>query len=148
MQTAIEPVLSIYANGNGALFCLIYKNRDIGKSLPAGLFYLACKDGKTAKREAAGMLFKNIDVRNKIIEKAGKRCKIEKEEKPFQRNGWGRKKALRRNLKKDFRKVCGWYLHIPFDDGFEGGREGFLLDGAPLKFISCQAMPVNGNFRI
>lgn len=106
MQTAIEPVLSIYANDNGTLFCLIYKNRNIEKSLPIGLFYLACKDEKTA-REAAGMLFKNIDVRNKIIKKAEKRCKIEKEEKSFQRNGWSRKKTLKHNLKKGFRKVCG-----------------------------------------
>lgn len=105
MQTTIEPVLSIYANDNGTLFCLIYKNRNIEKSLPIDLFYLACKDEKTA-REAAGMLFKNIDVRNKIIEKAKKRYKIEKEEKSFQRNGWSRKKALRRNLKKGFRKVA------------------------------------------
>lgn len=97
---------------------------------------------------AAGMLFSGLDVRNKIIEKAEKRYKIEKEEKSFQRNGWSRKKALRRNLKKDFRKVCGWHLHIPFDDDFENGREGFLLNGTLLKFISCQAMPVNENFRI
>lgn len=52
------------------------------------------------------MLSGGLDVRNETIEKAGKRYKIEKEEKPFQRNGWSRKKALRRNLKKDFRKVC------------------------------------------
>lgn len=56
------------------------------------------------------MLFKNIDVRNKIIEKAEKRYKIEKEEKSFQRNGWSRKKALRRNLKKDFRKVSAYSI--------------------------------------
>lgn len=128
-------------------FCLIYKNRNIEKSLPIDLFYLTYEDEKTA-REAAGMLFKNIDVRNKIIEKAEKRYKIEKEEKSFQRNGWSRKKALRRNLKKDFRKVCGRHLHIPFDDNFENGREGFLPDGTSLKFISYQAMPVNENFRI
>lgn len=128
-------------------FCLIYKNRNIEKSLPIDLFYLTYKDEKTA-REAAGMLFKNIDVRNKIIEKAEKRYKIEKEEKSFQRNGWSRKKALRRNLKKDFRKVCDWHLHIPFDDDFENDREGFLLNGTLLKFISYQVMSVNENFRI
>ena len=110
MQITIEPVLSIYVNDNGTLFCLIYKNRN--------------------------------------IEKAEKRYKIEKEEKSFQRNGWSRKKALRRNLKKDFRKVCDWHLHIPFDDNFENDREGFLLDGTSLKFISYQVMPVNENFRI
>lgn len=138
MQITIEPVLSIYVNDNGTLFCLIYKNRNIEKSLPIDLFYLTYEDEKTA-REAADMLFKNIDVRNKIIEK---------EEKSFQRNGWSRKKALRRNLKKDFRKVCDWHLHIPFDDNFENDREGFLLDGTSLKFISYQVMPVNENFRI
>lgn len=122
MQTAIKPALSTYVNNNGTLFCLVYKNRNIEKSLPIDLFYLTYKDEKTA-REAAGMLFSDIDVRNEIIEKAEKRYKIEKEEKSFQRNGWSRKKALRRNLKKDFRKVCGWYLHIPFDDNFENGKE-------------------------
>ena len=105
MQTTIELVLSIYVDDNGTLFCLIYKNRTVEKSLPIDLFYLTYEDEKTA-REAADMLFKNIDVRNKIIEKAKKRYKIEKEEKSFQRNGWSRKKALRRNLKKDFRKVA------------------------------------------
>ena len=105
MQTTIEPVLSIYVNDNGTFFCLIYKNRNIEKSLPIDLFYLTYKDEQTA-REVADMLFKNIDVRNKIIEKAEKRYKIEKEEKSFQRNGWSRKKALRRNLKKGFRKVA------------------------------------------
>ena len=82
----------------------MYKNRNIEKSLPIDLFYLTYEDEKTA-REAADMLFSDIDVRNKIIKKAEKRYKIEKEEKSFQRNGWSRKKALRRNLKKDFRKV-------------------------------------------
>lgn len=105
------------------------------------------KDEKTA-REAADTLFKNIDVRNKIIEKAEKRYKIEKEEKSFQRNGWSGKKALRRNLKKDFRKVRDWHLRIPFDDNFENDREGFSLDGTSLKFISYQVTPVNENFRI
>ena len=105
------------------------------------------EDEKTA-REAADMLFSDLDVRNKIIEKAEKRYKIEKEEKSFQRNGWSRKKALRRNLKKDFRKVCDWYLHIPFDDDFENDREGFLLNGTLLKFISYQVTSVNENFRI
>lgn len=93
------------------------------------------EDEKTA-REAADMLFSDLDVRNKIIEKAEKRYKIEKEEKSFQRNGWSRKKALRRNLKKDFRKVCDRYLHIPFDDDFENGKEVFLPNGTLLKFIS------------
>lgn len=147
MQTTIEPVLSIYVNDNGTLFCLIYKNRNIEKSLPIDLFYLTYKDEKTA-REAADMLFKNIDVRNKIIKKAEKRYKIEKGEKSFQRNGWSRKKTLKHNLKKGFRKVCDWHLHIPFDDNFENDREGFLLDGTLLKFISYQVMPVNENFRI
>lgn len=45
MQTTIELVLSIYVDDNGTLF------------------YLTYKDEKTA-REAADMLFKNIDVRN------------------------------------------------------------------------------------
>lgn len=89
------------------------------------------------------MLVKNIDVRNNIIEKAEKRYKIEKEEKSFQRNGWSRKKALRRNLNKDFRKVCDWYLHIPFDDDFENGKEVFLLNGILLTFISYQVIPIN-----
>lgn len=128
-------------------FCLIYKNRNIEKSLPIDLFYLTYEDKKTA-REAADMLFSDLDVRNKIIEKAEKRYKIEKEEKSFQRNGWSRKKALRRNLKKDFRKVCDWHLHIPFDDDFENDREGFLLNGTLLTFISYQVMSVNENFRI
>lgn len=82
------------------------------------------EDEKTA-REAADMLFSDLDVRNKIIEKAEKRYKIEKEEKSFQRNGWSRKKALRRNLKKDFRKVCDWYLHIPFDDDLRMAKKYF-----------------------
>lgn len=60
-----------------------------------------------------------------IDEKFNYGYKIEKEEKSFQRNGWSRKKALRRNLKKDFRKVCDWYLHIPFDDDFENGKKYF-----------------------
>lgn len=124
MQTTIELVLSIYVDDNGTLFCLIYKNRNIEKSLPIDLFYLTYEDEKTA-REAADMLFSDLDVRNEIIEKAEKRCKIEKEEKPFQRNGRSRKKALRRNLKKDFRKVCDWHLHIPFDDDFENGKKYF-----------------------
>lgn len=124
MQTTIELVLSIYVDDNGTLFCLIYKNRTVEKSLPIDLFYLTYKDEKTA-REAAGMLFSDLDVRNKIIEKAEKRYKIEKKEKSFQRNGWGRKKALRRNLKKDFRKVCDRPLHIPSDDGFENGKKYF-----------------------
>lgn len=124
MQTTIKPVLSTYVNDNGTLFCLIYKNRNIEKSLPIDLFYLTYKDEKTA-REAADMLFKNIDVRNKIIKKAEKRYKIEKEEKSFQRNGWSRKKTLKHNLKKGFRKVCDWHLYIPFDDNFENDREGF-----------------------
>lgn len=128
MQTTIELVLSIYVDDNGTLFCLIYKNRTVEKSLPIDLFYLTYEDEKTA-REAADMLFSDLDVRNKIIEKAEKRYKIEKKkkkkEKSFQRNGWSRKKALRRNLKKDFRKVCDWYLHIPFDDDFENGKKYF-----------------------
>lgn len=147
MQTTIKPVLSTYVNDNGTLFCLVYKNRNVEKSLPIDLFYLTYEDEKTA-REAADMLFSDIDVRNEIIEKAEKRYKIEKEEKSFQRNGWSRKKALRRNLKKDFRKVCDWYLHIPFDDDFENGKEVFLLNGTLLKFISYQVMSVNENFRI
>lgn len=122
MQTTIKPALSTYVNNNGTLFCLVYKNRNIEKSLPIDLFYLTYKDEKTA-REAADMLFSDIDVRNKIIKKAEKRYKIEKGEKSFQRNGWSRKKALRRNLKKDFRKVRDWYLHIPFDDDFENDKE-------------------------
>ena len=61
---------------------------------------------KKQQREAAGMLFKNIDIRNKTIKKAEKRYKIEKEEKSFQRNGWSRKKTLAHNLKKGFRKVA------------------------------------------
>lgn len=120
----------------------MYKNRNIEKSLPIDLFYLTYEDEKTA-REAADMLFSDIDVRNEIIEKAEKRYKIEKEEKSFQRNGWSRKKALRRNLKKDFRKVCDWYLHIPFDDDFENDKEVFLLNGTLLKFISYQVIPIN-----
>lgn len=83
------------------------------------------EDEKTA-REAADTLFSDLDVRNKIIEKAEKRYKIEKKkEKSFQRNGWSGKKALRRNLKKDFRKVRDWYPHIPFDDDFENGEKYF-----------------------
>lgn len=74
------------------------------------------------------MLFSDLDVRNKIIEKAEKRYKIEKEEKSFQRNGWSRKKTLKKILEK--------YLHIPFDDDFENGKEVFLLNGTLLKFIS------------
>lgn len=124
MQTTIELVLSIYVDDNGTLFCLIYKNRTVEKSLPIDLFYLTCKDEKTA-REAAGMLFKNIDVRNKIIKKAEKRYKIEKEEKSFQRNGWSRKKTLKHNLKKGFRKVCDWHLHIPFDDNLRTTGKDF-----------------------
>lgn len=120
----------------------MYKNRNIEKSLPIDLFYLTYEDEKTA-REATDMLFSDIDVRNEIIEKAEKRYKIEKEEKSFQRNGWSRKKALRRNLKKDFRKVCDWYLHIPFDDDFENDKEVFLLNGTLLKFISYQVIPIN-----
>lgn len=142
MQTTIKPVLSTYVNDNGTLFCLVYKNRNVEKSLPIDLFYLTYEDEKTA-REAADMLFSDIDVRNEIIEKAEKRYKIEKEEKSFQRNGWSRKKALRRNLKKGFRKVCDWYLHIPFGDDFEDGKEAFLLGGTLLKFISYQVIPVN-----
>ena len=61
-------------------FCLIYKNRNIEKSLPIDLFYLTYEDKKTA-REAADMLFSDLDVRNKIIEKAEKRYKIEKKRK-------------------------------------------------------------------
>ena len=86
MQTTIKPALSTYVNNNGTLFCLVYKNRNIEKSLPIDLFYLTYEDEKTA-REAADMLFSDIDVRNEIIEKAEKRYKIEKEEKSFQRNG-------------------------------------------------------------
>lgn len=49
MQTTIEPVLSIYVDDNGTLFfCLIYKNRNIEKSLPIDLFYLTYEDEKTA----------------------------------------------------------------------------------------------------
>lgn len=80
MQTAIELVLSIYVDDNGTLFCLIYKNRTVEKSLPIDLFYLTYEDEKTA-REAADMLFSDLDVRNKIIEKAEKRYKIEKKRK-------------------------------------------------------------------
>ena len=80
MQTTIELVLSIYVDDNGTLFCLVYKNRNIEKSLPIDLFYLTYEDEKTA-REAAGMLFSDIDVRNEIIEKAEKRYKIEKKKK-------------------------------------------------------------------
>ena len=80
MQTTIELVLSIYVDDNGTLFCLIYKNRTVEKSLPIDLFYLTYEDEKTA-REAADMLFSDPDVRNKIIEKAEKRCKIEKKKK-------------------------------------------------------------------
>lgn len=105
-------------------FCLIYKNRNIEKSLPIDLFYLTYEDEKTA-REAADMLFSDLDVRNEIIEKAEKRYKIEKEEKSFQRNGRSGKKALRRNLKKDFRKVRDWYPRISFDDDFENGKKYF-----------------------
>lgn len=54
MQTTIKPVLSIYVNNNGTLFCLVYKNRNIEKSLPIDLFYLTYEDEKTA-REAAGI---------------------------------------------------------------------------------------------
>lgn len=125
MQTAIELVLSIYVDDNGTLFRLIYENGTVEKSLPIDLFYLTYEDEKTA-REAADMLFSDLDVRNKIIEKAEKRYKIEKKkEKSFQRNGRSRKKALRRNLKKDFRKVCDRYPHIPFDDDFENGKKYF-----------------------
>lgn len=80
MQTTIELVLSIYVDDNGTLFCLVYKNRNIEKSLPIDLFYLTYEDEKTA-REAADMLFSDLDVRNKIIEKAEKRYKIEKKRK-------------------------------------------------------------------
>lgn len=72
-------------------FCLVYKNRNIEKSLPIDLFYLTYEDEKTA-REAADMLFSDIDVRNEIIEKAEKRYKIEKEENHFKEmDGAGRK---------------------------------------------------------
>lgn len=135
-------MLSTYVNDNGTLFCLVYKNRTVEKSLPIDLFYLTYEDEKTA-REAADMLFSDLDVQNEIIEKAEKRYKIEKEEKSFQRNGWSGKKALRRNLKKDFRKVRDWYPHIPFDDDFENGKEVFLLNGTLLKFISYQVIPIN-----
>lgn len=80
MQTTIELVLSIYVDDNGTLFCLIYKNGTVEKSLPIDLFYLTYEDEKTA-REAADMLFGDLDVRNKIIEKAEKRYKIEKKKK-------------------------------------------------------------------
>lgn len=40
MQTTIKPVLSTYVNNNGTLFCLVYKNRTVEKSLPIDLFYL------------------------------------------------------------------------------------------------------------
>lgn len=80
MQTTIELVLSIYVDDNGTLFCLIYKNRTVEKSLPVDLFYLTYEDEKTA-REAADMLFSDPDVRNKIIEKAEKRYKTEKKRK-------------------------------------------------------------------
>lgn len=50
------------------------------KSLPIDLFYLTYEDEKTA-REAADMLFSDLDVRNKIIEKAEKRYKIEKKKR-------------------------------------------------------------------
>lgn len=80
MQATIELVLSIYVDDNGTLFCLIYKNRTVEKSLPIDLFYLTYEDEKTA-REAADMLFSDLDVRNKIIEKAEKRYKIEKKKR-------------------------------------------------------------------
>lgn len=80
MQTTIELVLSIYVDDNGTLFCLVYKNRTVEKSLPIDLFYLTYEDEKTA-REAADMLFSDLDVRNKIIEKAEKRYKIEKKKR-------------------------------------------------------------------
>lgn len=87
MQTTIKPVLSIYVNNNGTLFCLIYKNRNIEKSLPIDLFYLTYEDEKTA-REAADMLFSDLDVRNKIIEKAEKRYKIEKKKRKIISKKW------------------------------------------------------------
>lgn len=90
MQTTIELVLSIYVDDNGTLFCLIYKNRNIEKSLPIDLFYLTYEDEKTA-REAADMLFSDLDVRNKIIEKAEKRYKIEKKNHFKETDGAGRK---------------------------------------------------------
>lgn len=91
MQTTIELVLSIYVDDNGTLFCLIYKNRTVEKSLPIDLFYLTYEDEKTA-REAADMLFSDLDVRNKIIEKAEKRYKIEKKKNYFKEtDGAGRK---------------------------------------------------------
>lgn len=124
MQTTIELVLSIYVDDNGTLFRLIYKNGTVEKSLPIDLFYSTYKDEKTA-REAADMLFKNIDVRNKIVKKAEKRYKIEKEEKSFQRNGRSRKKTLKHNLKKGFRKVCDRHLHIPFDDNLRTTGKDF-----------------------
>ena len=91
MQTTIELVLSIYVDDNGTLFCLIYKNRTVEKSLPIDLFYLTYEDEKTA-REAADMLFSDPDVRNKIIKKAEKRYKIKKKKNHFKEtDGAGRK---------------------------------------------------------
>ena len=92
MQTAIELVLSIYVDDNGTLFRLIYENGTVEKSLPIDLFYLTYEDEKTA-REAADMLFSDLDVRNKIIEKAEKRYKIEKKKKNHfkETDGAGRK---------------------------------------------------------
>ena len=92
MQTTLKPVLSIYVDDNGTLFCLIYKNRTVEKSLPIDLFYLTYEDEKTA-REAADMLFSDPDVRNKIIEKAEKRYKTEKKKKNHfkETDGAGRK---------------------------------------------------------
>jgi hypothetical protein len=53
---------------------------------------LTYEDEKTA-REAADMLFSDLDVRNKIIEKAEKRYKIEKKKKNHfkETDGAGRK---------------------------------------------------------
>lgn len=50
MQTTIELVLSIYVDDNGTLFCLIYKNRTVEKSLPIDLFYLTYEDEKNCSR--------------------------------------------------------------------------------------------------
>jgi hypothetical protein len=50
MQTTIELVLSIYVDDNGTLFCLIYKNRTVEKSLPIDLFYLTYEDEKLLEK--------------------------------------------------------------------------------------------------
>lgn len=51
MQTTIKPVLSTYANDNGTLFCLVYKNRNVKKSLPIIMLAAFAKDSQPGKNQ-------------------------------------------------------------------------------------------------